>query len=345
MREHKPSYLLIFLFLLMLFCSSTAKAFSFGSLFNIFHREPAKAPIVHRLNNKHMDQISHIKIGVYVLHVGKYELQDATYPMDFYLIFHCSPTCKSGFNFEIMNATQANIHLITSQAGSLVYRVRADLNKSDNLRDYPFDNHTLDVVIENRQDTSDNMIFDADPSSTALDPNLNVVGFKLSPNWKAEVTNHYYPVFQKSYSSYQFEMFITRPWLAGILKGLLPALIIVICNFLALFMKIEHTSQRLGIATSTLIAAAIFHLNLTASLPPLGYITYADMFMLINDLCLLIVLLVVVLTTYVIETKHHALAQNLNKIFAWSIPALWVILQIVTWSAFNLTDAVGGYCS
>ncbi len=82
-------------------------------------------------------------------------------------------------------------------------------------------------------------------------------------------------------------MLIQRPWLAGFLKGILPALIIVCCNFLALFMRIDQMSQRLSITTSTLIAAVVFHLNLTASIPPLGYVTYADMFMLINYLWLI----------------------------------------------------------
>jgi hypothetical protein len=329
----------------LLFFSPASNAFSFGNLLNFLHpQKPAKTNYSHHPVDKHAPQPTRVKVGVYVLHVGKYNLQDATYPMDFYLIFNCSPACKS-LNYEIMNSTNASTSLVANGASGLIYRVRADLNKSDNLRDYPFDNHVLDIVVENRQATSDKMIFEADPESTALDPDLNVVGFKLLPTWNAEVTDHYYSVFQQTYSSYKFNMYITRPWLAGVLKGILPALIIVICNFLALFMKIEHTSQRLGIATSTLIAAAIFHLNLTASLPPLGYITYADMFMLINNLCLLVVLLEVVLTTYFIETKHHILAQRMNKIAAWLIPISWVFLQLITWSMFNLSQAVGGMCN
>ena len=269
-----------------------------------------------------------------MLHVGQYDLHSANYNMDFYLMFKCSPVCND-INFEVMNATSAKTQLVNKQKSLLIYRVQADLNKSDNLRNYPFDSHVLDIILENRQLTSDKMIFHPDPETTALDKNLDVVGFQLSPTWDAKVTEHYYPVFQQSFSSYKFSMFIKRPWIAAVLKGIFPALIVVICNFLALFMKIEHTSQRLGIATSTLIAAEVFHLNLTASLPPLGYITYADMFMLINDLCLFVVSLEVVITMFYIETKHHALAERINTLCAWSIPIFWLIMQSVNWLIFD----------
>lgn len=332
----------IFYCLLFLMYSCSADAFSFDSILKFFHKSTTvHAPNAHNIGNKHIVPPKEVKVGIYVLHVGKYDLQDANYQMDFYVILQCNPVCN-GINFEVMNATDATIHLVAKPPGTLIYRVQANLIKSDNLRNYPFDNHVLELVIENRQLTSDKMVFVVDPKTTSLDSDLSMVGFKLLSNWTAMVTNHYYPVFQQSFSSYKFAMFIERPWLAGILKGILPALIFVTCNFLALFMKIEHTSQRLGIATSTLIAAAIFHLNLTASLPPLGYITYADMFMLINDLCLLIVLLEVVMTSYYVESELHGYAEYINKACAIIIPGIWLFLQFDVWIAFKPTAMING---
>jgi hypothetical protein len=209
------------------------------------------------------------------------------------------------------------------------------------LRNYPFDSHALDIIVENRQMTNDKMVFEVDPTTTALDSDLNVVGFELLPHWVATVTNHYYQVFHQTYSSYRFSIHIARPFLAGFLKGILPALIIICCNFLALFMKIDHVSQRLGVSTSTLIAAEVFHLNLTSSLPPLGYTTYADMFMLINYIFLFTVLIEVVVTTYCIETKHHALAAKINGMCAWLIPSVWFVLQAINWLVFNPTSLNG----
>lgn len=321
-------------FVSFFFISSSAEAFSLKSLFN-FYSKPVKKRIANHAQKQ--KEPTHIKVGIYVLHVGKYDLQSASIRIDFYLILCCKSLTKK-FNFEIMNATNSNIQLAAlTKDNYLVYRIQAELNKSNNLRNYPFDHHALDIIIENRQLNSDNMVFEVDPSITALDNNLDVVGFQLLRNWSATVTNHYYKVFQQMFSSYKFSMYIQRPLLAGVLKGILPAFIIILCSFLALFMRIDHLSQRISIATSALIASVVFHLNLTASIPPLGYVTFADMFMFINYLCLFLVLIEVIVITHYIETKHQPLAELINWYCAWGIPVVWLILQIINFLIYNYT--------
>jgi hypothetical protein len=326
-------HILQIIFLFTLLFTFNASAFSLGSLFNFSQeKKPQKSHVTKSVDERNSPM--HIKVGTYILHVGKYDPQQANIQMDFYLIFQCKPTCNN-MNFEIMNATNANIHLVEKQKNFSVYRIQADLSKPDNLRNYPFDNHVIDIIIEDRQMTIDKMVFEADPTTTAFDSDLNIVGFHLLPTWTADVNNHFYSVFKRTFSSYRFSMHIMRPKLAGILKGILPALIIICCAFLALFMKIKHVSQRFSIATSTLVAAVVFHLNLTASLPPLGYMTYADMFMLINYVCLFAILIEVVTTTYCIDTKHGILADRINITCAWLIPIVWIVTQIIVWLAFN----------
>lgn len=341
MRFGKSFKLAFITFLLTLFFSTSAHAFSFDSFFNFF--ESPKQPVTKKkvVIKKPIPQKqpTHVKIGVYVLHVSKYDLQSANYQMDFYLILKCSSVCNN-INFEVINSTYTTTHLVTKQPNMLIYRIQADLNKTDNLRNYPFDTHELDVIIEDRQLSNDKVIFEPDPSITFLDSKLSVVGFHLLPEVLTSITNHYYTVFQRTFSSYKFTIQIERPWLAGILKGILPALIIMCCNFLALFIRIDHISQRLGIATSTLVASVVFHLNLTASLPPLGYITFADMFMFINYVCLLLVMSEVVFAMLFIETHHKSLATRINKICTWAIPLFWLTLQSTNFLVFNPFDGL-----
>lgn len=339
MNSRIKNQVLLAMCLLTLFFSTLAHGFSFNyfDLKKFFHGA-AKPQMMRRPIGHHKEPV-HIKVGVYVLHVGKYDFQDATYQMDFYLIFKCKPLCRD-INFEIMNATTSNVHVVSQQQDSLIYRIQAELNRPDNLRNYPFDSHTLDIVLEDRQLTNDKIVFETDPTTTALDSDLTVVGFNLLPTWTASVGTHYYSVFQRTFSSYKFSMLIQRPWLAGFLKGILPALIIVSCNFLALFMRIDQMSQRLSLTTSTLIAAVVFHLNLTASIPPLGYVTYADMFMLMNYLLLFTVLIEVVITTYLVETKHRARAEHFNATCAWVVPIAWFILQLIVWFTFDPANLI-----
>ncbi|MBF0316290.1 MAG: hypothetical protein HQK52_22925 [Oligoflexia bacterium] len=317
--------------------SSSAYAFSWKFPFFDFLRSKHQLAEINKLTPSSIPMVKpplNVKIGVYVLHVGKYDLQGATYEMDFYLLFECRPACNT-LDFEIMNATKVNSLKVRNEEGTLVYRVRAELNKINNLHNYPFDAHTLDIVIEDKHLTSDKIIFEVNPSKTALDSQLNVVGFDLSHDWRATVNNHYYETFQRISPRYTFSIDIQRPMLAGFLKGILPALIIIFCNFLALFIRIDHITQRLGVVTSTLIASVVFHLNLTNSIPPLGHITYADTFMFINYISLFSVFIEVIMTMYFMDSKHKNIARISNKISIWIIPLLWLLLQIFCWFDYN----------
>lgn len=334
---------LFILFLIAIIFTLNASAFSFNKFFDtVLH--PQKHQHQQQQHSKStvpIDKAKHVKVGIYVLHVGKYDLQSAITPIDFYAIFQCTPLCGQ-LNFEVMNATSADIKLVAKPQGFLIYRIHANVTKTDNLRNFPFDSHTLDIVLEEKELTRDKFVFEIDKTRTALDSELSVVGYQLLPKWYAKVSDHYYSVFNRTYSSYKFSMLIQRPWLGGILKGILTPLIIVCCSFLALLLKIEYTSQRVGIATSTLITMAVFHLTLTSSLPPLGYATYADVFMLINYLCLFAILIEVVLTTYFIGSHRHALAEAINMRCAWVIPATWMMLQFITWLAFDPFKVITG---
>jgi hypothetical protein len=338
MLKYKHIFVLSSLLIFLCTIPFNASAFSFGSLFHVFQKDKPK-PRPHVIAHA-VDKREHIKVGVYVLHIGKYDFQSGTTQMDFYLIFKPNKPLKN-INFEIMNAISANVNLVAHNKNYLIYRVQAALTNRGSLRNYPFDSHALDIVIEDRHLTTDKMVFETDPTISALDSDLSVIGFTVSTKWNATVSEHYYQVFQQKFSSYKFSMYIKRPFLAGVLKGIIPALIITCCSFLALFMKIDHMSQRVSIATSSLIAAVIFHLNLTSSLPPLGYVTFADMFMVINYLYLFIILIEVVITTYMLETKRRSFAIRINFICSWIFPSMWLICQVINWLTFNPMKVTG----
>ena len=47
-------------------------------------------------------------------------------------------------------------------------------------------------------------------------------------------------------------------------------------------LRLDKIELRLGISSSILLAAMIFHLTIANRLPPLGYLTFADKFMIIT---------------------------------------------------------------
>lgn len=273
-----------------------------------------------------------VKIGVYVMSVGALDMLTGSYKMDFYLSFKCPKACDPS-KFDIMNAQSFEWE---DQTGDNLngtfysYRVRADLLTELDLRHYPFDSHELPVKIEDKQLTTDKLVFVPDEKLSGIDENVVVSGWQLSPVWYEEVVDHDYTIFGESYSRYRFYVTIHHPWFASFMKGLFAAIVIVMVGMLSFLMRYNEISERLALTTSTLVGAILYHLTLTSSIPPVGYLTFADEFMIINYVIIFAALFVtIMLMWYVNEGNRDAEARRLHERTRWVIPGAWVVLMIV----------------
>ena len=57
------------------------------------------------------------------------------------------------------------------------------------------------------------------------------------------------------------------------MKGLFAAVVIIMVGMLSFLMKYDEIGERLALTSSTLVGAILYHLTLTASIPPVGYMT------------------------------------------------------------------------
>lgn len=231
-----------------------------------------------------------VRIGVYLLNVGKLDIGAGTYAMDFYVSFRCDRDCQPS-SFDILNG-RSTAEKNDDDPRFKVFRVRADLLSQLDLRSFPFDSHKLQVVFEDKLLQDHQLVYEPDPSMTGIHPSAIVVGWRLAPTWQVQIDRDPYPVYGQSYSRATFTIAVTRPKLSAFLKNLTPALIIALSGFLALFMGPDKASQRLTLTTSALVGSVLFHINMTSSIPPIGYLTFADRIMLINYLGLATVLII-----------------------------------------------------
>ena len=114
---------------------------------------------------------------------------------------------------------------------------------------------------------------------------------------------------------------------AAILKTFLPALTIVFGGLLSLVLSPDKIIPRLTLNTGALTGAVLFHLNLTSSLPPVGYLTFGDRFMLFNYVALAAALVSTLLALRYVDKKNTASAERVHKTAMGVVPALWIGLQ------------------
>lgn len=268
-----------------------------------------------------------VRVGLHLLDIGSFDIASGSYTADFYLILRCETTPCEPDTFEVMNGSIDAIDEQRDRPTEKILRVQATLNENLYLHDYPFDKHVLRIRIEDRLKDITRQVYVADPAVIAED--VEVVGWLHSDQGRTMIVEHPYPLFDQVYSAYIFELDISRPILAAILKGLFPAVVLVLTGFLALIMGPDKALQRLEVTTAALVGTVLFHLNLTSSLPSVPYLTWADQFMMINYGILGIALAGTVVLVRLEERKQLDVAFRIHRTFGPLIPSLWVTAQTV----------------
>ncbi len=120
-----------------------------------------------------------VHIGVYVVDLKDFSVEEGTYTTNFYLNL-VSDSNVSIDDFEIMNGHITSIDTITDTPHEKNYRIFAVMTADPDLRLYPFDKHTLPIIIEPKVFTEKDMIFVIDDNNTGLDTEANLPGWELT---------------------------------------------------------------------------------------------------------------------------------------------------------------------
>lgn len=333
----RPWVLYVIVFMLLaaltpLFLSSQGNATTtFGSTQKIQY-DGFQQPSADDLQGKEI-----VRVGVYILSVGNLDTKTGTYVIDFFLNFKCETAECDPDDFDLMNAASRQSDPQTTEedlaAGEHYYRIRANLQTNLNLREFPFDEHTLAIELEDKNKTRGEYIFIADPQLSGIDSEVYVAGWTLEPYILGEEKSHDYPIYGESYSRVKFAIRIFHAWHSSFMKGLFAAIVIVGAGMLSFLLKENEARDRITLTSSTLASAIFYHMTLTASVPPVGYLTYADRFMILNYIFIAIQLMVA-LTLFLLQRPENdtperkGLAKQIHTTTRWMIPLGWILALI-----------------
>jgi hypothetical protein len=328
-------YIIIFILLVALtplFLSSQSNSItSFGSEQKIAY-DGFKQPSAADIQGKEV-----VRVGVYILSVGNLDTKTGTYTIDYFLNLKCETDGCDPNDFDIMNAATKQIDPQTTDddkaKGEYYYRIRANLQTNLNLREFPFDQHTLSIELEDKNKTRDHYIFVADPALSGIDSEVYVAGWSLRPYILGEEKTHNYSIYDASYSRVRFAINIFHPWSSSFMKGLFAAIVIVGAGMLSFLLKENEARDRITLSSSTLASAIFYHMTLTASVPPVGYLTYADRFMILNYIFIATQLFVAI-SLFLLQRPENdtperkRISKQLHSTTRWMIPIGWVVALV-----------------
>ena len=133
-------------------------------------------------------------------------------------------------------------------------------------------------------------------------------------DWTAKVDEHYYEPYDETYSRYSFNVPIYRLTFNSVLKTFLPIFFIVLVMLSSFFLDPDKITTRIAMVGSALVASVMFHISIANQIPPLGYLTFADKFMIMTYFILLLSFIMNVFMLELHERKNVELVNKIHKL-------------------------------
>jgi hypothetical protein len=159
-----------------------------------------------------------------------------------------------------------------------------------------------------------------------IDPQVEVPGWIIK-NGEPEIGEEI--ILGTTYSTFTCPITLYRSSLLSFLKVLFPLICMVLVSFVGLFIEANGIVSRISLLTSTLLTAAMFHLNATTSIPQLSYLTIADKIFLCSYISFIFNLILSILILKYDDKKHQEGVKKIYKIALYSVPALTILLYII----------------
>lgn len=272
-----------------------------------------------------------VQVGLYLLNLGKFEVSTGSFTADFYLSMKCDTECHPE-NFEFMNGRASSVDKMIDEPNLKFYRIQANFNSPIDLKKFPFDSQKLQIILEDKSQTTDDQIYIINQNQSGIDPSIVFTGWNLD-GWNAEVVEHNYDIYDETYSQYVYTIDISRIMFNSFIKTFLPVIFIVLVTLCSFIIDPDKITTRLAMAGSSLVAAVMFHVSITNQIPPVGYLTFADKFMLLTYFILLFTFVVNVVLFELQELKKEDVVMSIHRkleysIF-WVVPLIYILLFLI----------------
>ncbi len=268
-----------------------------------------------------------VQVGLYVLNLGKFDVSTGSFTADFYLHLKCKGVCST--DFEFFNGRAASADKIEDKTDEKFYRIQANLNSQIDLRRFPFDSQKMEIILEDKKNTIDKVAYVPLKEESGVEKTIAFTGWDIK-GWEAVAAEHNYPVYNETYSQYRFSVGISRIVVNSFIKTFLPVIFILMVVLFSFLLDPDKLTTRIGMAGSSLVAAVMFHVSIANQIPPVGYLTFADKFMVLSYLVLLTSFIINIGMLQLQELKRADLVQRIHKKTEYSmfviVPALFFLL-------------------
>lgn len=272
-----------------------------------------------------------VEVSTYILNLGKFDIATGAFTADFYLSMKCEENC-SDIAFEFLNGRASSIDKITDDGNEKFYRIQANLNSPVDLKKYPFDKQQMQIILEDKALTNSELVFVPNIEESGIDDSVVFPGWNID-GWTAEEKTHVYEIYDESYSQYVYTINISRIGLSSFIKTFLPVLFIVIIIMCTYILDPDKIITRLTMVGTGLVASVMYHVAISNQIPPVGYLTLADKFMMLTYLFILASFALDVIILEFTELGKKDVAEKIHRTTEYAVfivvPLMYLLLFLL----------------
>lgn len=287
-----------------------------------------------------------IEIGLYVLDVAHLDIKESEFYSDFYIWYKAPANSNwKPENIEFMNGvieSATPIASSTTAAGEQQWsqRIKGRFRGHFELQSYPFDRQSLPIVIEDAENTIEEVAFVPDTTSPE-DFNLWIEPEMRVPDWwrngaECVIDTHQYRTdfglgSQKtsSYSRFSFRIRLNRLFMPHLVKFILPLLIIAGMAYVVFFINASEFEAQCGICITALLSAVALHNSQADALPNVGYLLMSDKIFILFYVVIFLALVQTVVNNNYAKRRRFDMAIYLDRACRFWYPFILFVGNIL----------------
>ncbi len=216
-----------------------------------------------------------------------------------------------------------------SPDGTVTYRQRfwGTLSYPMNLKDFPIDNHSLQIRIVSVGRDAEDVEYSISDDRTGMADVLTVTDWQVL-GWDINIEpikiGPKLPVLQ----GVVFEFEASRLVNFYIIKVLLPLVMIVFMSLIVLFIDPVHVGPKFSIAITAILTLIAYRFLLGNLLPKISYLTYMDYFLFGSMFLVFAVLVETSIVARLMGAKKEVFAKELDFWSRWVFVVLFILIVV-----------------
>ncbi len=217
-------------------------------------------------------------------------------------------------------------------------KIQGTFNYGWDVRNFPFDRHELQIRVEESQQEIDKLVYLADTTNTAIDPSINIEGWRIDKIKVAADTRLYASSFgegdsaKSEYGTNVISLFIERDAMGLFWKLLAAVYIAFLISTLSYFMdpsKDGIFNGRIGLLVGMTFAVIINSQRVASTLGQSTAFTLADKIHILTLGMILVALTASLISRHRHLTNRGAEATRDDRRIAISMIAIYVLANVV----------------